>query len=460
MPAPEALIVIGDRCPGLPAVTGCTILRLAEFRARHLSGPAETPVLANADPLAVVLPSDEAAALADDPSLSALFAAAGVPVIDAGADPDPGTLLAAALSAAAGRLVAVAAAHHSDTAALARLRMAHQQQQDNLAALEAFVHDALAPGFALVRDWPVTEAASALPLTQPLPAPTRGFAALDLHIAGPAPAAGTLTVTLQGPGGEMLAETGIEVAAGASGWHRAVLSAAPGGPARDAAVHLAFDPAGSAPRLSLSAPAPFDDIRAMTPAGPLDRPVAARVFRTLPGLALPPVALPGPDLSAPALLLPRDLPAPQILPHLDLPLPRALRRATDPVRAERLADGAAILLRPSARRPLVARLPAVPVAAVARLSAVIHLARTDAFPVSFALGVAPAGAVTSAAAAFRHLGDWATLPPGGWGEVWWQAAEAIAGPVDILLATTLREGPFNAGAAGHFRAFRLSGQAA
>ncbi len=338
------------------------------------------------------------------------------------------------------------------------LRLHAERVQDNLTATEAFLHDALVPQFSCLLDWAPTEGCAELgdtPVVQPVPVPSRGVMAVEVHVAECA-VGGRIQMRLTDPGGQQLGVAEQPVVSGQSGWFRFQLDAGLDGPPRDLSLELVSREATL--KLSLADPGLFQDVH-LTGHG---APAALRVYRGLPGLRLPALNEPRSDLPADGvsrLILPTDLGDVTPLPWIAGRLPRALRRTPDPVRIRKEGDPPAIVMRPSITRPSVAVLGGLRCERLDHLTGIVHHARTDSFPVSFAIGVAEPGTITTAAGAMKLLGEWMSVMPGGWAEVHVRPKDPISGLVDILLATAMPNAPYNSGGAAQFRGFRATGRA-
>jgi hypothetical protein len=189
-------------------------------------------------------------------------------------------------------------------------------------------------------------------------------------------------------------------------------------------------------------------------------PLALRVYQTTARMTLPPLRDPRGPLPADGttrLIQPRDLGQPHLLPWATGRIPRALRAYAFSFETRRDDARDAILVRPSARRPVVARLPGLTVERLTQLRAIVQIARHDTMEVHFALGAAPSGTVSSARQALAHLGDWVALLPAQWGECWCEPEAPLEGPLDLLLATAMPNAPFNTNAEALFRGFRAVG---
>lgn len=461
--APAApVIVSGDDLAEETMIGGIHVLPLSAWRARVENDGA---ALADMTVLGLALCTPDAKAVAADPELSGLIAAAGIPLRDIGAMPTSADLREATFSLLLARHDAAVRDAAQERAALAELRRTHMQMQADHADLEAWVWDALAPKHHLVRSWPATAhivAMDAGEVMQPLPVPARGFIAVDLHIAESAPEGGHVSLRLTrpvGPDFEGCAAL-VAVPAGAHGWFRLTLPRAGGGMAEDAVLTLAYThPDKAALRVSLAPDSPFADYRATMPEGPASAPLALRVYRTLPHMPAP--ALVDPRFGPPAdgatrLVTPADLGAPVQLPYFGGRVRRRLAAYPDAPRVEYWQTENAVLVHPSIRRPVMARVPGLQVEALAQLRGIVQISRHDTLPVAFAIGVAPAGSANSVETALAHLGDWVHLLPGEWGEVWTDPPAGLSGDLDLLLATAMPNMPFNRNAHALFHGFRVT----
>ena len=449
------------------ALPGVVPMTLEDFRDALTRIPhSGALVLPDLTVLALALNPEDHAAVEGDAALTALLAAADVPMTDAPGDAAGWQTLA--LRLLADRLDRVEAQASEDRAALAELRATHMQMQTDHSELEAWVWDALAPKYKQVRAWPV--GASVLRLEpgavvrQPLPLPARGFIAADVHIAQSPGAAGRLAIRLERPTGPAFdgTETSVAVPAAAADWLRLTLPRAPGGMPEDAVLRIEWQPEAegdTALDLSLAPDSPFPDYRARLGAAEQPQPLALRVFRTLPHQPAPPVhdpRQPAPADGATRLLCPADLPEPTQLPYARSAAKRALRRYPDFTRVEYWEKEQVFFVHPSAARPVVARVNGVKVDQLRQLRATVQIGRHDTLPIAFALGAAPAGAVGSVEEALAHLGPWVHLLPAEWGEVWCEPPAPLSGEIDLLLATAMPGMPFNRNADALFHGFRLT----
>ncbi|WP_233417016.1 DUF6212 domain-containing protein [Halovulum marinum] len=476
-PAPDApVLVVSAPLAAAQPPEGVTLMALDRWRATLIplggagSGSGGLPGLALGDMtvLGLCLAEADAEAVAGDPALSALLDAAAIPLRRLPPQAGAAALAAAALALLLDRHRAVLRQGAADRAALAALRSAHMQMQTDHAELESWVWDALAPKHKLVRAWPATAdtatlAAGDAPLRQPLPVPARGFAAVDVHLAASAPAGARLRMTLVRPVGPDFedAATEIDLPEGHAGWLRLTLPRAPGGAPEDAEVALAATGDGAL-QLSLAPESPFADVCARSGDRALARPLALRVYRTLPRMPAPPLhdtRRPLPADGVTRLIRPSDLGPPEQLPYWARRVRRGLRAYPDFTAVEHWTDEDAHFVHPSAHRPVVARVPGLSAEALVQLRGIVQIGRHDTMEVAFAIGAAPAGTVGSAEQALGHLGPWVHLLPAEWGEVWYEPPAALSGPVDLLLATAMPNMPFNRNADALFHGYRLTSRA-
>ncbi|MEO1276966.1 MAG: DUF6212 domain-containing protein [Pseudomonadota bacterium] len=441
-----------------------TVVRFGEWRASLVTlgegdGDARL-ILADQVVLGLLLTEEEAAALAADAPLAELLKSAEIPVVSLAPGSDALKVADAAMALLVARHQTVAHQGAQDRAALAALRVSHMQMQDDHAELEAWVWEALAPTHKLARQWPATsEAVDLAPeaeLIQPLPVPARGFIAVDVHVAESPVAPVTLEAQVRHPAGPPVegADLTLTVSERHAGWLRLSLPKAPGGPPADAELVIQHE-SGPALRLSRAPESPFPDLCLQGQSAPL----ALKVYQTLPRMPAPPVHQPGQPVPADGvtrLVRPSDLGPIERLPYWAGKVPRRLRAYPDYVRAEFWEKEDAHFVHPSAHRPVVAKVSGLKVEGLVQASAVTQIWRHDTLPISFALGIAPAGQVTTAEEALAHLGDWVQLLPAAWGEVWCEPLEALTGEVDLLLATAMPDMPFNRNADALFHAYRIT----
>ncbi|MHA3979643.1 DUF6212 domain-containing protein [Halovulum sp. GXIMD14794] len=469
-PAPDApVLVVSDALLPSSPLPGVVALPLGAWRATliPLGGAGGAPGLALGDQtvLGLCVTDEDAATLDGDPALSALVSAAGIPVRRL---EGAGGLAAVALELLTERYRSTVLQGAADRAALAELRAAHMQMQTDHAELERWVWDALAPKHKLARNWPATSDTVALHqgtvLRQPLPVPARGIGSIDVHLAASAPAGVRIGLRLVRPGGPAFegAVAEIDVAEGHAGWLRLTLPRAPGGMPEDAELELELL-CGDSVDLSLAPETPFADCLAHTEDGPLARPLALRVYQTLPRMPAPPLHDPREVLPADGrtrMVQPGDLGKPVQLPYWRGRVRRSLRTYPDHTEVAYWDREDAHMVHPSTRRPVVAKVPGLTVEQLVQLRAVVQISRHDTMQIAFAIGAVPAGSVGSVEEALGHLGQWVHLLPAEWGEVWYEPPVALSGKVDLLLATAMPNMPFNRNAQALFHAYRLTTRAA
>ncbi|WP_112320894.1 DUF6212 domain-containing protein [Oceanibium sediminis] len=471
---PAMVLIVDDAIAGKLRLEGLEVLGLSGLRSRlvRLESDASGQSLALPDLslLGACLSDEGMAALEADAGYLALLNAQDLPLRALGEAPDHADIAAAAWGLMVDRLEKTRRDAAMERRAAAELRRTHMQVQDDHAELETWIWDQLAPKYSVVRHWPATADTVALgeaggALLQPLPAPFRGFGAVDVQIAEDAPA-GTLTLTLLRPGGAPFegATTSATVCQGDNGPFRLTLPRAGSGQPEDAVLSLTFTPeeAGKTLPLQLAPVTPFPDVSAVQDGVALGRPLAITVYRTLPRMPAPPLhdtRRPVPADGTTYLLRPAQLEDPQLLPYFRRNMPPRFRDYPDAPKVELRRNEDNVLVQPSIARPVVAMLPGVPVEGLRQISAIIQLARHDTMPVAFAIGAAPAGLIRSARKALARVGDWVHLLPGEWGHAWYEAEEPMEGHVDLFLATAMPNMPFNTNAEALFHGFRMTGRA-
>ena len=461
MRTPHApLIVLSDRFGGMD-VAGLKVLRFSNFLEDLAeAGDGAHPAWTGPAPIALLLDATDHASLTGDALRAELVKALGAQVVKLAAKATDKALLAELAPILAAHTAALAAEGHAARAALAEIRAHHLALQSDYAELEAWIYDALAPDHKLARAWTPTAAtlhlAPGQSVTQPLPVSARGVVTLDLHVATSVGTPATLALRIRRPDGGALAEpVETTLAPGAADWQRLSLPLPVGGPPQDGVAEITVH--GASLDLSLAPETRFADLCATGPDGPLPAPLALRVYQSTSRMALPQLHDPRGPLPADGqmrLILPRDLAAPELLPYRSGSVPRPLRAYPDTVVTRVDEARNAILVHPSAHRPVVARVPGLEVERLTQLRAIVHLARHDTMEVSFAIGAAAEGTVPSAQAALAHLGDWQPVLPAAWGEAWCAFAEPLSGRIDLLLATAMPNAPFNTNAEALFRGIR------
>lgn len=459
---PPVYLVASDDVAHLATHSDVVTLSLSEWTGR-LIDLGDRLVLSDMTVLGLCLTQTGRGALDADPRLVALIKALDLPIVDILQDPNPETLLSATVNLLIQRDNAGRTQMAEDRAALAELRKLHMQMQTDHAELERWVWDALAPKFKRLRAWPAT--ARSIPLSglvvQPLPVPSRGLMAYDVHIHEAAPSEGRIGFRMARPVGDPFegATNSVSVQAGDSGWVRLVLPQATPGQPEDAELHLWWEGEGTAPALSLAPETPFPDLAVAQDGVTASAPLALHVFKSLPRQPAPPLydhrrGLPADGITR--FAAPSELGKPVRLPWSNNPVRRAFRKYPDFARVEYWEKENVVFVHPSIHRPVVACVPGLKVERLAEVTGIIQIGKLSTLPIAFALGVVPHGSVTAAEDAIAHLGDWMQLLPGEWGDVWKRLETPLSGDVDLLLATGMPNVPFNRDADALFHGFRLT----
>ncbi|MEM8786995.1 MAG: DUF6212 domain-containing protein [Pseudomonadota bacterium] len=421
----------------------CRVIGLGTWRESLIALPEAGLALAGPPPVGLALTEQDRATV--DAPLTALLTAAEIVVETV---VTPADLPKAVLTLMARHHARLQRQSGSDRAALAQMRVTHMQMQEDFAEVEAWLSEALTPRYKLARRWsvgPDSVPLTAKRLVQPLPVPARGLLVVDVHIAEAD--GGTLYAELCRPDGPALADTSAQAELH-EGWVRLVLPRAPGGALQDCALAVWSD---ASARISLTPPQPFTDLHLREGSGTL----ALQLFQTLPGRPGPPLHRADRPLPADGRtrhLAPADLPKPQRLPRAA----GLARRYQDYVKVAFWEKENAFYVHPSRLGAVVARVQGPRVDQLIQAAATVQLARAEAMPTRFALGVAPVGTVSNAMQAQVHLGDWLEVLPGEWADVWWEHPEGLTGEVDLLLATAMPGKPYNDLADALFRGFRLT----
>ncbi|MGF1552942.1 MAG: DUF6212 domain-containing protein [Paracoccaceae bacterium] len=323
--------------------------------------------------------------------------------------------------------VAASARRNADLARrLAAVRVAHEDTQAAFRRLESHLAGSptLRPSEALVIE-PQGRAVAAVPtgeadLVQRLPIASDGVCDLAIHLAEvPARASGRLVARLDAlESGDCLGEWRIEASALASGWLRLAL-----GRALDLdRVSLALSlraPSAAGLAVSLGLPHPETRWCAATDGQALDRVLALKVWKGMPGCAAPTAGTAVLDDAAPVR-------------HREIGREAlSTARAQGPGEVRWLDDRAALLVRPEGRAPILARRDACVAPGTRHLRATVLTDHPDAPAVEYALAVRPR--------AGREGAGEGALPRQGVSSPWTRAPAATPSQIHLILPAALTE---------------------
>ncbi|MFD1911349.1 DUF6212 domain-containing protein [Halodurantibacterium flavum] len=345
-------------------------------------------------------------------------------------------------------------------AAAALLRKESQALNRQFRSVENFLHALGNPEYSVALSWPagpsVIELAEGQTLTQKLPVNVLGTAAADLWLPEGLLTPDALEIQLLDTAGNAYGLSPLLPAAGAgAGWLRFVLPEPVNSLPADCSLRMTW---AGADTLAIGLGLPVPDVAFAAHAGTLAQPatLALRLWKSLPGVRLPPVTPLTPSgqmtgLQAGALILPSALPAPAIFSQPS--------SATDFMAVEFWHKEDAVFIHPSASGAVCAIIRDIEVGSVTHLSALVNVGHDRSPVLNFAIGAAPQGAVDADGYWQRRLGPWLTgLPPRAWGEAHCIPVEPVEGRMDILLAVTLAGGGPNDMSWGMFRGFRIGQQ--
>jgi hypothetical protein len=342
-----------------------------------------------------------------------------------------------------------------------RLRREYEEPQRRFLRLEYFVYSLGGPQLSMLEQHhPSTETLRLTPdggpsVTQPLSGTINGLIAIELHLSGSFSASpkGLLDLAVRDTLGQVHKAASLRISSLVNGWNRFVFSEAIDCTDRDGTLALKLNDAdpGSFVDLGLGRPSALPEQCLISPEGITgDAPLAFRSWRGIAGSRLPET---GQTRTGGKVQFSRPS---------TLPFPCALHCSDKKISLSPVqywTKENAVLIHPPARGITIGAIENVTVADLRRIRAVIHNAHKEAPVIRFGLKALPTGSSLAdrtdvhscAATSFR----WTTLPADCWGEISFDCADSMSGPIDLILAAMVADGTSNHMAWALFRGFEL-----